>query len=151
MVKINDYEFPENLYYSERHLWLKKEIDGSLTIGLDDLGQKLLGKASFIRLVREGTQLTPGKYFGTIESMKWIERLKSPVTGTVIKVNEELMQKPSLINEDPYGAGWLIRIKPTGELEKELSGLIHGDSLIKWVKKELEEKLKKDIAHREGA
>ncbi|MEM2896616.1 MAG: glycine cleavage system protein H [Candidatus Bathyarchaeia archaeon] len=143
MVKVEGYEFPEELYYSERHLWFKKETDGTLTIGLDDLGQKLLGNATFVRLMKEGTQLTPEKYFGTIESLKWIERLRSPITGIIVKSNDEVKQKPSLVNEDPYGAGWLVKVKPTGDLDKELSKLIHGDSLKKWVENEIWEKLKK--------
>jgi glycine cleavage system H protein len=144
VVKINGYEFPENLYYSERHLWFKKELDGTIIIGMDDLGQKLLGSVTFIRLVKEGTELTPEKYFGSIESLKWTERLKSNITGIVVKVNEKIKLKPSLINEDPYGDGWLIKVKPTDDVDKELSQLIHGDSLKEWIKKEIEEKLKKE-------
>jgi glycine cleavage system H protein len=143
MVEVEGYVFPEDLYHTDRHLWVRKEADGTLTIGFNDLAQKLIGKIMFIRLPKVGAPLTPGKDFGTVESMKWVERLKSPVTGIVKDVNAQLRTKPALVHQDPYGAGWLMKIQPTGDVDAELSKLAHGSALLEWAKKEVEEKAKK--------
>jgi len=142
MVEVEGYRFPDELYYTDRHLWVKKESDGTLTIGFDDMAQELIGKIMFVRLPREGVLLTQGKDFGTVESMKWVERLKSPVAGTVKSVNAQLRAKPRLVSEDPYGA-WFVKVEPTGNVDEALSKLFHGPSLEDWVKKEIEEKVKK--------
>lgn len=142
MVEVEGYRFPDDLHYTNGHLWLKKELDGTLTIGFDDLAQKLIGKIMFLRLPREGVELTQGKDFGTVESIKWVERLKSPVTGIVKAVNAQLRAKPSLVSGDPYGA-WFVKVEPKGNVDEELSKLFHGPSLADWVKKEIEEKTKK--------
>ncbi len=143
VVYVGEYRFLKELYYTDRHLWVRKELDGTLTLGVDDMGQKLAGKIRFIRLMREETSLEPKKVFGTMESMKWIERLTSPLTGIIKEANSNLGRRPTLINEDPYGAGWMIKIEPTGSVDKELSNLIHGEGLADWARKEIEEKAKK--------
>jgi len=140
MLEIRQYKFPTGLYYTDRHLWFRKETDGSIVVGLDDLGQKLAGKIVALRLPAEGTATEPGKIFGTMESAKWVERLKSSVTGVIKSVNPRLKSTPSLINEDPYGNGWLITIKPTADVGQELSKLTTGDALESWIRKEIEEK-----------
>ena len=140
VIEIKQYRFPTNLYYTDRHLWFRKETDGLVAVGLDDLGQKLAGKILMVRLLAEGASLEPGRIFGTIESGKWVERLKSSVTGTVKTVNSTVKSAASLVNEDPYGEGWLIKITPTADLNQELSKLATGDSLRSWAVKEVEEK-----------
>lgn len=140
-MKYKEYEFPEDLYYTDRHLWVRKESDGTVSVGFDDLAQKLIGRVMFLRLPKKGTVLEAGKEFGTVESVKWIERLKSPISGTVKEVNMALRTNPKLVNQDPYGS-WFVKVEPTGKLEEELSQLIHGDKLEEWVKKEVEEKTK---------
>lgn len=140
VIEIKQYRFPTNLYYTDRHLWFRKESDGSVISGIDDLGQKLAGKIVAIRLPAESVALEPGKIFGTMESGKWIERLRSAITGTVRGVNTQLGSTPSLVNEDPYGNGWLIRIMPTANVDQELGKLATGGSLEGWVRKEIEEK-----------
>lgn len=141
-MKYKEYDFPEDLYYTDRHLWVKKESDGTVSMGFNDLAQKLIGRIMFLRLPKKGTALEAGKEFGTVESVKWIERLKSPISGTVKEVNMALRTNPKLVNQDPYGA-WFVKVEPTEKLEEELSQLIHGDRLEEWVRKEVEEKTKK--------
>jgi len=143
LVEIEGYNMPEDLYYSDRHLWVKKESDGTLTVGFDDMAQKLIGKVMFVRLPKPETQVALGKDFGTVESMKWVERLKSPVTGTVKEVNPQLRTMPGLVNKDSYSSGWIMKIRPTGNVDEELSKLVHGATLTDWLKKEIEEKARK--------
>ena len=139
-IVINQYKFPTDLYYNDRHIWFRKETDGSVTAGIDDLGQKLAGRILTIRLPAEGTSLEPGKIFGTMESAKWIERLKSSVTGTVKSVNNKVKSIPSLVNQDPYGEGWVIKIASTANVDQELSKLVTGEGLGSWAVKEIEDK-----------
>lgn len=142
VIEIKQYKFPVELYYNDRHLWLKREVDGALTLGMDDLGQKLAGKIVAMRLVREGYSVTPGKIFGTMESAKWVERLKSPVTGIIKAVNQRVRVRPQIMNEEPYGAGWLVKIAPTGDVDGELAKLAHGEGFEEWAEREIEEKEK---------
>jgi len=144
VVEIEGYQFPDELYYTDRHLWVRKHPDGKLTFGIDDLGQKLMGKVMFVRTPKEGAQLTVGKVFGTCESMKWVERLTSPLTGVVRAVNHQLKAKPSTINLDPYGSGWIIAVESSASTDQELSKLVSGSAIVEWAKKEIEDRIKKD-------
>lgn len=75
--------------------------------------------------------------------MKWVERLKSPVTGVVKEINPQLRTTPGLVNKDPYGAGWMFKVQPSGNVEEEMSKLAHEPGLLDWLKKEIDEKVKK--------
>jgi len=141
LVEIEGYKLPDELYYTDRHIWVKMEADGTAKIGFNDLAQKLIGKVMFVRLPKEGMVLEQGKDFGTVESMKWVERLKAPLSGTVKEVNKDLRMKPKLANDDPYGAGWFLSIQPSNTAE--LNNLIHGDAIGPFLQKEIEEKVKK--------
>jgi len=140
VIEIKQYRFPTNLYYTDRHLWFRRESDGSVIVGIDDLGQKLAGKIMTVRVLAEGAALEPGKVFGTMESTKWVERLRSSITGVVKNVNKKLSSMPSLVNEDPYGNGWFIRITPTANVDQELNKLVTGEGMESWVRKEIEER-----------
>ena len=111
-----------------------------LTLGIDDLGQKLAGKVSIVTLMAEGQSVDPGKVFGVMESMKWVERLRSPVTGTIVEVNNKLLSRPQTVNEDPYGLGWMVKIRTTGNLGEELTKLVSEEAIRSWVVKEVQEK-----------
>lgn len=139
MVKIKGVSLPDDLYYTFDHLWAKVEEDGNVRVGFDNFGQKLSGRIIFIRLIGTGRKLKKGKYFGTLESGKWVGRLKSPISGTIIEVNEEVKTNVRLVNEYPYGYGWLIRIRPSTQknLQEELDALVHGESIKLWLKKEI--------------
>jgi glycine cleavage system H protein len=142
IIEIDGIKFPVDLYYTDRHVWIRKEGNRVLVVGIDDLGQKLAGRISVITLIEEGHSVVPGKVFGVMESMKWVERLRSPVTGTIAEVNEGLMSRPQTVNENPYGLGWMVKINATSNLDRELLGLVFGESIKNWAMKETREKLK---------
>lgn len=123
MVKILDrFEFPEGLYYSADHLWAKVE-DGTVRVGATDIAQQAAGSILFVRIMPKGRQVEPGKPLGTIETGKWVGPLKSPLSGTIIEVNEALKTQPKLLNQDPYGKGWLAVLQPS-KLDDELKNLM---------------------------
>lgn len=137
MVKVNDYEVVEGLYYSKDYMWVKVEGD-KVRIGVTDFAQKQLREIAFIGLPSAGDTLTAGAPFGTVESTKAITDLIAPISGTVEEINEEVGSKPDLLNEDPYGEGWLALLSPT-DLKTELSELMGFDKAVEWHKKAVEE------------
>jgi glycine cleavage system H protein len=100
---------PAELKYSASHEWIKEE-DGIFVIGLTDFAQSALGDIVFINLPEEGDEVTAGESFADVESVKAVSDVFSPVTGTICAVNEELLDDPAQVNEDPYGA-WLIKVE----------------------------------------
>ena len=142
ILEVGRYKFPTELYYTDRHIWVRKEEDDILILGIDDLGQKLAGKISVITLMEEGQSIDSGKVFGVMESMKWVERLRSPVSGTIVEVNTRLLSRPQTVNDDPYGLGWMVKIRAMGNVDEELSKLVSGEAVKDWAIKEVEEKEK---------
>ena len=107
---------PNELQYTRSHEWLLVE-DGVATIGLTDFAQDALGDIVFVNLPQPGDEVNAGEAFGDVESVKAVSDVISPVSGVVLEVNEELVDNPALVNEDPYGA-WLIKVEQiTGEEE----------------------------------
>ena len=122
MSKIND-----ELLYSESHEWVK--VDGNIAIiGVSDFAQEKMGDITYVDVPAEGDSVTKGEDFGALESVKASSELYSPVSGEVVAVNEELEDKPELINEDPYGA-WIIKVEMSdkGELESLLSAAAYAE------------------------
>ncbi len=138
MVSYEGFEFPEDLYYTTDQEWVKKE-DGKVRVGFTTFGMDLAGKIKFVRLRPAGREIKAGKSIGTLESGKWTGPVKAPVSGTLAEVNEELKTNPGLLNEDPYGKGWIAVIEATN-LEEDLKELQGADGLDEWVKKEYAEK-----------
>lgn len=101
--------YPAELKYSKSHEWVKMEGDIAV-IGISDFAQDALGDVVFINLPEEGDDVTAGETFGDVESVKAVSDLISPVTGAVCAVNEELLDAPELLNQDPYGA-WIIKVE----------------------------------------
>jgi glycine cleavage system H protein len=101
---------PDDLIYTKEHEWLRIAGDGG-TIGITDHAQQELGDIVYIELPKVGTKYESGDTFGTVESVKAVSELYIPVSGEVIQVNEELSDAPEKINSDPYGTGWMIRIR----------------------------------------
>lgn len=106
---------PENLRYTASHEWISEE-DGIFTIGLTDFAQNSLGDLVFVNLPQIGDEVVAGESFSDVESVKAVSDIFSPVSGTIIEVNEGLADAPELINEDPYGA-WLVRVGGVTESE----------------------------------
>ena len=132
MVKVEDYEVPENLYYHKEYLWAKVEGD-KVRIGMIDFAQKQLHDIVYVELPSTGDEITQGEPFGTLESVKAVSDLIAPISGTVEEVNEELESKPELLNEDPYGEGWLVVVSPTN-LDADLKQILNFDAAVEWHK-----------------
>ena len=107
---------PGELEYTRTHEWVRREGDVA-TVGITDHAQDELGDVVFIELPEEGVSFGAGDSFGTIESVKAVSDLYTPVGGEVIGVNETLNDSPERVNEDPYGGGWMIRLRISGEGE----------------------------------
>jgi len=110
--------YPEELRYSKDHEWIGVDGDRG-RIGITDYAQNQLGDVVFLELPEVGRTLAPGEQFGTVESVKAVSELFSPVAGEVVEVNSELTSKPELINEDPYGAAWLMVVRITDPVTVE--------------------------------
>ncbi len=113
---------PQDLMYTKKHEWIKVDGDGG-TVGITDYAQGELGDIVFVELPKVGTKVEQMKSFGAIEAVKAVVDLYAPVSGEVLETNPELRDKPEVINSDPYGEGWIIklRIDDSGELENLLS------------------------------
>ena len=102
--------YPTDLKYSKSHEWVKME-DGVAVIGISDFAQDALGDVVFVNLPGEGDSVTAGESFGDVESVKAVSDVICPVSGTICEVNEALADAPETLNSDPYGAGWLYKIR----------------------------------------
>ncbi|MHA1378178.1 MAG: glycine cleavage system protein H [Candidatus Helarchaeota archaeon] len=139
MVKVDDYELPDDLYYHEKHTWVKKDGD-LILVGVDSIGVALAGKIIFVRIKKVGKSITAGKNFGTAEAGKGVIPLTAPITGEIVETNPNVSgRKVKDLNDDPYGAGWLIKIKPTGDLDAEMAALITGDAIKAWAEEEIKQ------------
>ena len=103
--------FPENVKYTKEHEWIRLEGDVAY-VGITDYAQEQLGDIVFVDIQAEGETLTADEVFGTIEVVKTISDLFLPVGGEILEQNEALADQPELVNKDPYGEGWLIKMKP---------------------------------------
>lgn len=133
-MDIKDYSFEEGFYYDKDHGWLRDDGD-IVTIGVSDFFQKLAGEIVFVELPLVGRTIENGKPYSSIESGKWVGRLKAPLTGEIAEVNGDLEDFPYTINDDPYGDGWVIKVKPGNKDElKELFTL--GDEFKAFIEEE---------------
>ena len=109
---------PENLKYAKTHEWARLEDDGTITVGISDHAQELLGDLVFMELPEAGTSVSAGKECAVVESVKAASDVYAPVSGEITETNAALADSPEIVNSDPYGEGWLFRIKPSdaGEL-----------------------------------
>jgi glycine cleavage system H protein len=116
---------PDDLYYTEDHEWLRVE-DGTATVGITDFAQSELGDIVFVELEPEGTELGKDDIFGTVEAVKTVSELYMPVSGIITAFNDELELSPEVVNDDPYGGGWMIEI----EIERpaEIENLMEADA-----------------------
>jgi glycine cleavage system H protein len=105
---------PEELQYTKSHEWVRNEGD-TATIGITDHAQEELGDIVYIELPEQGATFEAGESFGTVESVKAVSDLYTPVGGEVVEVNEALEDSPEKINEDPYGEGWMVKLRISGE------------------------------------
>jgi glycine cleavage system H protein len=105
-------DVPSGLQYTKEHEWIRREADGTLVVGITDHAQHQLGELVYVELPDAGRALKPGDAMAVVESTKAASDVYAPVAGTVTAVNPALSSQPELVNTDPYGAGWLVRLKP---------------------------------------
>ncbi len=132
LVKVDDYEVPEGLYYHKEYLWVRVE-KGKAKIGMSDFAQKQLREIVYVELPSVGDTITQNDPFGTVESVKAVSDLVAPISGTIEDVNQELESKPELLNEDPYDKGWLLMVSPTN-LDVELKEIMDFNAAVEWHK-----------------
>ena len=111
-------ELPGELLYTAEHEWLRRENDGSVTIGVTDHAQAALGDLVYVELPEVGQDIDSGGDMAVVESVKAASDVYSPVDGAVVAVNEELADDPEKINTDPYGEGWIVRVKPNESIDE---------------------------------
>ena len=113
---------PTELKYVASHEWLRLEADGSVTVGITDHAQELLGDIVFVELPEVGANLAADEQAGVVESVKAASDIYAPIAGEILEVNQELIDAPDTANTDPYGAAWFFRIKPANAAD--LDGLM---------------------------
>jgi glycine cleavage system H protein len=124
-MEVEGYFFPDELKYEKNHFWAKLEGDLVVT-GASEFISKQAGEITFVDLPEEGDELTQGKPYGSIESGKWVGRIYAVVSGEIVEVNEDLSDEPEKMNEDPYGAAWICKIRPSN-LDAEMGALMQPD------------------------
>jgi glycine cleavage system H protein len=127
-----DFEIPDELHYTSDDEWVHAE-DDFITLGVTDFAQQQLGDIVYVELPGVGDQLKSGVAFGVIESVKAVSDLNAPISGQVVAINEELVDQPEIINEECYGGGWIIKVKPSNQ--GEIDSLLDADSYRKIVSK----------------
>jgi glycine cleavage system H protein len=126
-------EFPDDLKYTKEHEWTR--IDGMrVVVGITDFAQEELGDVVFVELPQQGTMVEADAPFGVVESVKAVSDLFSPISGTVVEVNSELEDKPELVNDSPYGDGWMIVIEASNAAE--LGGLLNAADYQTYIQQE---------------
>jgi glycine cleavage system H protein len=127
-----DYEIPDNLHYSKEHEWVQLE-GKEATIGITDYAQKQLHEIVYVEIQKEGTEIKQFQTMGTVESVKSVSDIFSPVTGKITKTNKELTDSPEKLNQDPYGKGWLAKINLT-DFKKDQEKLLTPTQYADYIK-----------------
>jgi glycine cleavage system H protein len=139
MVKLEGFDFPDDLYFHKDHMWARIEGD-KVRVGYNAWAADAAGKLVSMKTRPAGRSVKVGKTLGSIESGKWVGSLKIPVSGTIEEINPALKNDPSIINDEPYGKGWIALIAATS-LDSEITELMKGsdkENLEAWLKVELE-------------
>lgn len=127
----------DSVFYHPAHLWLRVEDRGNVRVGLDDFAQRLIGRAYAVSLPHEGLKIEKGKHCWSVTHKAGESSLIVPISGVILEINWKLKQSPSLLNRDPYGAGWVFLIKPT-DLRTGLRDLFYGLRAGEWHSAEME-------------
>lgn len=130
MKEISELNLPDTVLYAESHEWARLETD-TVRVGISDYAQDSLGDITYVELPQPGDTFRKGEEFGTVESTKAVSDLLMPISGEIMDVNTDLAESPELINQDPYGAGWLIQVKPehVDEMESLLTAEAYRETL----------------------
>ncbi len=119
---------PEELKYTREHEWVRDNGDGTVTVGITDFAQSELGDIVFVELEEVGSGFDQDDVFGTVEAVKTVSELYAPVAGEIVEINESLEDDPELVNNDPYGEGWLIKLKMSDA--SQLENLLSSDEYL---------------------
>lgn len=111
-------DLPGDLLYTTEHEWLRREDDGSVTVGITDHAQAALGDLVYVELPEVGQEVDSGGDMAVVESVKAASDVYAPIDGSVVAVNEELADDPEKINADAYGEGWIVRLQPAGDIDE---------------------------------
>lgn len=128
-------EIPGDLKFMKSHEWARVEDDGTVTVGISDHAQSLLGDLVYVELPNVGDTMEVGGACAVVESVKAASDVYAPVAGEVIKVNSALADKPETINEDAFGDGWIVVIKPTS-LQEDMDNLLDPDAYVEQIESE---------------
>ena len=139
MVKVGDFNIPDELLYTKDHEYAQIEDEDLVKIGITDYAQKSLRDVVYVELPKKGSEVTQGSEFGSIESVKAVSELYAPVSGVIEEVNSELENSPERVNEDPYGDGWIIKIKASS-IDADKAKLLNSKAYAKIVKEAGEKK-----------
>jgi glycine cleavage system H protein len=122
-MKFKEYDVPDNLKYHKEHCWVKDAGAGHVLIGWTDFAQKLASEITSVFIPSEGETIKKDQFMGTIETGKWVGKVYAPIDGTIIEINRDVTDEPRIINKDPYGEGWVMKVKLSspGQM-KELLG-----------------------------
>lgn len=133
-------EYPDDLYYNRDHLWVRVQGNRG-TVGVTDHAQREMGEILFVDLPEESSQVEKNDNFGSLESSKTVAEVRSPISGEIVSINKDLEEEPSLVNDDPYGNGWLVVVEmdDPGELEDMLNAADY-EELLEQKDEEEEEK-----------
>jgi len=138
MVRLEGFDFPDDIYFHKDHMWVKVEGEKVRT-GYNAWAADAAGKLVSIKTRPAGKKVKAGKTLGSVESGKWVGSLKIPVSGTILEINPALKGSPNIINDSPYDDGWVALIEPS-DIDADLSELIKGDDLAAldaWLKEEI--------------
>ncbi|MFQ5826641.1 MAG: glycine cleavage system protein H [Dehalococcoidia bacterium] len=138
MAQVKEFYLPDDLYYDRKeHMWARTE-DGVVRVGLDAFGACSAGTVAYIKLMPPGREVRKGRAFGSMEGGKYVGPFKAPVAGKVLEVNQAVLDRPGLLNEDHYDRSWLVILEPSN-LEPDLADLAHGDDVQPWLASQVEE------------
>jgi len=132
-MRYKDYEIPDELYYSKEHEWVRLEGKEAV-VGITDYAQKQLHEIVYVEIaLKEGATAEQNQTMGTVESVKSVSDIFSPVSGKIAKVNKELADSPELLNQEPYGKGWLVRIS-LDDFSKDKEKLLFAKQYAEYLK-----------------
>ena len=129
--------YPEDLRYTKEHEWVREEGDGRVRVGITDYAQDALGDVVYVDIPETGTDVTAGQPFGEVESTKSVSDVYAPVSGTVTDRNPMLGDSPELVNQSPYGDGWMILVEPAGG--ESVDGLLDAAAYREFAEKQAAE------------
>ncbi len=137
MATVNACDFPDELWYGlEENCWVRVDPDGCVTLGLTDPGQTKAGRVLAVTFRPVGKFVRRGRGGAVLESAKWVGRLVLPVSGKIVAVNSQLVRDPGVINRDPYGEGWFLRLEPSG-WEEAKGFLARGSMVVEYYREKL--------------